>query len=396
MTGGQIMKNLRWISIALCILILTGMPVYGETLVTEASTTEIIEPVITKLTLQEAIDFALTNSIDYELTKLELQKSEVQYQQNKKAVRSLQDFYDLDINIPRTYEVTADDNVNRAMIKNGASLRQVELAWNIANWNLVKKENQIKYNVEKAYFDLKKAETEVKIANENLALSQKQFEFGKLRFQVGLMSKQQLLGLELGLSQAKSGFDASDMAYKLQQMSFKNTIGMDLGIRVELIDTLEKKSYEPIILDDSIKLAFENNVNLKIAEESYEIQQLVLKATSGRFPEITFRYREKATEVAKAEQTLMTVKNGIEMGVRSSYLGLITAEKQIETFKLAVQQATEALRIAELSFELGQNTATEVAQANLNLMNAKKNLAQQIHAYNLALLDFEYSTGIGK
>lgn len=390
------MKNLRWISIALCILILTGMPVYGETLVTEASTTEIIEPVITKLTLQEAIDFALTNSIDYELTKLELQKSEVQYQQNKKAVRSLQDFYDLDINIPRTYEVTADDNVNRAMIKNGASLRQVELAWNIANWNLVKKENQIKYNVEKAYFDLKKAETEVKIANENLALSQKQFEFGKLRFQVGLMSKQQLLGLELGLSQAKSGFDASDMAYKLQQMSFKNTIGMDLGIRVELIDTLEKKSYEPIILDDSIKLAFENNVNLKIAEESYEIQQLVLKATSGRFPEITFRYREKATEVAKAEQTLMTVKNGIEMGVRSANLGLITAEKQIATFELAVKQAEEALRIAELSFQLGQNTATEVAQANLNLMNAKKNLAQQIHAYNLALLDFEYSTGIGK
>lgn len=390
------MKNLRWISIALCILILTGMPVYGETPVTEASTTEIIEPVITKLTLQEAIDFALANSIDYELTKLELQKSEVQYQQNKKAVRSLQDFYDLDINIPRTYEVTADDNVNRAMIKNGASLRQVELASNIANWNLVKKENQIKYNVEKAYFDLKKAETEVKIANENLALSQKQFEFGKLRLQVGLMSKQQLLGLELGLSQAKSGFDASDMAYKLQQMSFKNTIGMDLGIRVELIDTLEKKSYEPIILDDSIKLAFENNVNLKIAEESYEIQQLVLKATSGRFPEITFRYREKATEVAKAEQTLMTVKNGIEMGVRSANLGLITAEKQIATFELAVKQAEEALRITELSFQLGQNTTTDIAQANINLMNAKKSLAQQIHAYNMALLDFEYSTGIGK
>lgn len=371
-----------------------SIPIYAETTTTENTAEDKDE--IMKFTLQEAIEYALLNSKELNLQRLELAKSEVQYTQNKKAVRSAQDFYDLDINIPRTYEVTPEDNVNRAMIKNGASLRQVELAWNIANWNVALKENQIKYNVEKAYFDLKKAENELIIANENLALSQKQYDFGKLRLQVGLISKQQLLGLELSLSQAKSVFAAADMAYKLQQMNFKNIIGLDLGLRVELTDLLEKKTYEPIILDDSIKLAFENNVNLKIAEESYEIQKLVLKATSGRFPEITYRYREKATEVAKAEQTLMTVKNGVEMGVRSANLGLITAEKQIATFELAVKQAEEALRITELSFQLGQNTPTEIAQANINLMNAKKSLAQQIHAFNLALLDFEYSTGIGK
>lgn len=371
-----------------------SIPIYAENAIAD-NTTEAVE-LIVKFTLQEAIDYAILNSKEMNLQRLELAKSEVQYTQNRKAVRSAQDFYDLDINIPRTYEVTPDDNVNRAMIKNGASLRQVELAWNIAKWNVELKENQIKYNVEKAYFDLKKAENELIIANENLTLSQKQYDLGKLRLQVGLMSKQQLLGLELGLSQAKSVFVASEMAYKLQQMNFKNVIGLDLGIRVELTDTLVKKTYEPIILDDSIKLAFENNVNLKIAEASYEIQKLVLKATSGRFPEITYRYREKATEVAKAEQTLMTVKNGVEMGVRSANLGLITSEKQIATFELAVKQAEEALRITELSFQLGQNTANDVTQANINLMNAKKGLAQQIHAFNLALLDFEYSTGIGK
>ena len=29
-------------------------------------------------------------------------------------------------------------------------------------------------------------------------------------------------------------------------------------------------------------------------------------------------------------------------------------------------------------------------------MNAKKDLTKQIHAYNMALLDYEYSIGIGK
>ncbi len=397
------MKKISITTMAIVLLLNLSTPGFAEVAeiaetvqeqTVQVTETNVEEPMI--LTLSEAIDYALLNSKDLELTKLELQKSEVQYKQNKKAVRTAKEFYDLDVNIPRTYEVTADDNVNRAMIKNGASLRQVELAWSIANWNLNRKENQIKYNVEKAYFDLKRSEQELTIAKENLDLSNKQYEFGKLRLQVGLMSKQQVLGLELGLAQAQSGFDGASMAYELQKMSFKNTLGLTLATEIELTDNIEVRVYEPIVLEESIKLALENNANLKTVEESYEIQQLVLKATSGRFPPATFRYREQAAEVAKAELNLINVKTAVEMGVRSSYLSLITAEKQISTFKLAVQQAEEALRIAQLSFELGQNTVTEVTQANINLMNAKKSLAVQIHAYNLALLDYEYSTGIGK
>ena len=54
------------------------------------------------------------------------------------------------------------------------------------------------------------------------------------------------------------------------------------------------------------------------------------------------------------------------------------------------------VHLAEVSFELGQGTSTETLQANLNLMNAKKELSNQIHAFNMALLDYEYSIGIGK
>jgi outer membrane protein TolC len=378
-------------------ILIISIPVYGEgvveiseVLADEEDTEEV------KLSLQGAIDFALLNSKDLELTKLELQKSEVQYKQNKKSVNEAKEIFEMNIPVPRTYDITPDEVVNKAMIKNGASLRQVELAWNIANWNLEKKQNEIRYNVEKAYFDLKRAEQELIIAEENLEISKKQFEFGKIRLQVGLMSKQQVLGFELALAQAQSEYDGASMGYSLHEMSFKTILGLPLSTEVVLTDIVDIKTYEPIILEDSIKLALENNANLKTVDETHEIQKLILKATSGRFPSITFRYREQAVEVAKAELNLLSVKTAVEMGVRSSYLGLITAEKQIETFKLAVQQATEALRIAELSFELGQNTPTEIAQANINLMNAKKSLAQQIHAYNLALLDFEYSTGIGK
>jgi outer membrane protein TolC len=179
-------------------------------------------------------------------------------------------------------------------------------------------------------------------------------------------------------------------------MSFRNTIGLDFGQEFKLTDLVEIVEYEPIILEESIAEALENNGSLKISTENVEISELNLQALKVRYPENTYAYREQATELAKSEKNLETIRAGVEMQVRSAVLNLTTAEKQIATFEKAVFQASEGVRIAELSFELGQNTATEVAQANLNLMNAKKNLAQQIHAFNMALLDYKYSIGIGK
>lgn len=281
---------------------------------------------------------------------------------------------DISIDVPRTYEVTADDNVNRALVSNGASKKSVELAFSAAEQNLAKKEDQIRYDIEKAYFDLLQMEKELSIAKENLALSQKQFNQGKLKFDLGTISQQQLLGLEMGVVQAQSMVDSTKMYYDLQIMSFQNTLGLPLNQEILLTDTIKYKEYAAIDLEKSIKLALEQNMGIKTSQESYEISELTLKAVSGRFPENTYRYKEQQVEVEKAAKNLETAKNGIEMGVKSAYLSLLTSEKQIKTFQKSVEQSQEAVRIAEVSFELGRNTSTEVNQANINLMNAKRTI----------------------
>ena len=348
------------------------------------------------LSLDKAIEYALANSRDMEIQRLELDKSKISYDQNIKAVKAAEKAMDITIDVPRTYEVTADDNVNKALIKNGASRKSVEFAYQIAKWNLDMKVNQIKYNVEKAYFDFLQIKNELEIAKENFDLSQKQYNHGKLKLDAGMISKQQLLGLEMGLSQAQSILDSTKMYYDLQLMSFQNTLGLPFEQQISLTDVIEYKVYEPINLVESIKLALVNNTGIKTAQENFIISELTLKAVSGRFPDITYRYKEQAVVVQQAAKNLETARNGVEMGVRSAYLNLTTAEKQIKTYQLTIQQAQESVRIAELSFDLGQNTSIDVTQANINLMNAKSNLSKQIHAFNMALLDYEYSIGIGK
>ena len=381
---------------------LTGIVAYADEDIELTETTEVvIKPVENEtltLTLQEAIDYALLNNKELEIQKLELAKAEVSYKENKNAIKKAEDGAKMldRLDIPRTYEVTPDQIVNKALIDKGVSEKQNELALLSANMNLEMKENQIKYNVEKAYFDLLQKQEELRISGENLALSQKQYNNSKLRYDLGMISKQQLLGIELGLSQAQSGYDAAEMIYEIQLLSFKRTLGLPLEKGIKLTSVIEVKEYEPIDLEESIKLALENNAGVIISKENAVIQPLILEATSGRFPPITFRYRKQETEVAKAEENLQQAKVGVEMGVRTSILNLKTAEEQIITFQKAVAMASETVKIAELSFELGQNTPADVLEANINLMNAKKNLAQQIHAFNMALLDYRYSIGVGK
>ena len=381
---------------------LSGMVAYANEDIESTEKTEaVIRPVeeeLITLTLQEAIDYALLNNKEIEIQKLEVSKAEVSYTENKRAIKKAEDGAEMldRLNIPRTYEVTPDQIVNRALIDKGVSEMQNDLALLSAKMNLEIKENQIKYNVEKAYFDLLQKEEELRISGENLALSQKQYDNAKLRYDLGMISRQQLLGIELGLSQAQSAYDAAKMIYEIQLLQFKTTLGLPLEKRIELTEDIEVKEYEPIDLEESIKQALEKNAGIIIAKENTEIQPLILEATSGRFPPITFRYRKQEVEVAKAEENLQQAKLGVEMGVRTSVLNLKTAEQQIITFQNAVIMAAENVKIAELSFELGQNTPADVLEANINLMNAKKNLSQQIHAFNMALLDYRYSIGIGR
>ena len=351
---------------------------------------------IMKLSLEQAIDYALENSMDMKIQDIELEKADVAYDEGIRAVKNAEKNVDEMFTRDEFGMAVPDAAINKTLVENGANRRGVKLAYDVAKWNKDKKVNEIKYNVEKAYFDLLQVEKELAISEENLALSQKQFEHGKLRYDLGLISKQQLLGIEMGLSQAQVGLDSARMYYDLQLMSFQNTIGLSFDKQVDLTDAISYKKHEAIDLATAIKKGLENNVDIKAAKENYEVSKLTLAAKKVRYPENTYRYREQNALVANAQKSFETAKNGVEMGIRSSVLNLLTAESQIAIYEKTIVQAEEALKIAETSFDLGKNTSADVNKANIDLMNAKKDLSKQIHAYNLALLDYEYSIGIGK
>lgn len=350
-----------------------------------------------ELDLEKSVRIALENNLEVIISNVELDKAKILFESEIKNIRDLERNIDLIFSRdPVTGYRLEDAAINKTLVKNGAMRRSVELNKNRAEWNVEITANRISYNVKKAYYDLLKGKKEFDITKESFDLSQKYYLDGNLKYRLGLISKQQLLGLQMNEQQASSSVIGAEHVYNLQLINFKKLIGIPFDTELILAELMEPNEYGEISLEDSIDKALFNNAGAKLSKESYELARLNLEAIKVKYPEITYRYQEELINLLKAELNLTNTQGLVEMGVRSAYLSLKTSEKQIATFELAVKQAEEALRITELSFQLGQNTANDVTQANINLMNAKKSLAQQIHAFNLALLDFEYSTGIGK
>ena len=99
-------------------------------------------------------------------------------------------------------------------------------------------------------------------------------------------------------------------------------------------------------------------------------------------------------DLKKAEETYRDTVDAVNLDVRSNYLGLREAEKRISTTKLAVEQADEDYRIAQLRYMSGVGTNTDVLDAQVALTQAKTNYTKALYDYNTSKTALETSIGV--
>ena len=99
-------------------------------------------------------------------------------------------------------------------------------------------------------------------------------------------------------------------------------------------------------------------------------------------------------DLKKAEETYRNTVDSVNLDVRSNYLGPREAEKRISTTKLAVEQADEDYRIAQLRYMSGVGTNTDVLDAQVALTQAKTNYTKALYDYNTSKTALETSIGV--
>ena len=293
--------------------------------------------------------------------------------------------------------------------------------------------NDMRSTVTNGYYTVLQADDMQVLARESVARLEEHLKNVKAQYDVGVVAKVDVLRSEVELANAQQNLIKAENAYKISEANFNKIIGMPLETNLFLEDTLNYVPYDKD-LEYCLDYASKNRPELEQAKQGVEAARgQVRAARSGYQPQIsavasqnfgtsdahwpadeesnwtvgvqasltifdTGVTRSKAhaakANYFSAEESYRDTVDAVMLDVRSQYLNLREAEKRISTTEVAVSQAEEDYRIAQLRYQAGVGTNTDVLDAQVALTDAQTNYLQSVYDYNISKTNLETAIGV--
>jgi outer membrane protein TolC len=254
--------------------------------------------------------------------------------------------------------------------------------------------NSLKLSTLENYYTLKELENQAQIAKDNLALKEKLLSNTQLKYKLGTVSKNDVLKAEVDVNEAKDSLIAATDGLNKMKMSFNQFMGYSLTQNVALTDTIKEIPLSAKSLSDSIKDALKNRN--KIGEAAYNLQVSTLKLANYKaYPITSSKYINAKMSMLMAETANKNAPLDVERDVRTKYMAMNEKYSAVQTGKKAVDNAKESARLAQLQYDAGMATLSDVEGAQLTLYNKQLDLSKTLLEYNLAVNDYNLSSTVG-
>jgi outer membrane protein TolC len=386
-----------------------------------------------ELSLDDCIALALKNNPDMIIANMDRNKSHwaVKEAQAGKGATVSYTHTDSRYNTPPTSTIpyytwsTVFDNEIALSVpvysggKLESQIKQAKLNLNVADLTVEATKQQLKQTVTNYYFSVLQYHNELEVSQETVNNYLRHLKDVQAQYNVGTVSKADVLSSEVSLANAQDSLITAQNNYELAMSNLNNTTGLPLESVLQLKEQLQYEPY-PLQLEDCVQYALKNRpemaqqqAKIAIAKEDGKI------AKSGYLPSVTFAaaqdwYDEELpgtknsnwlvsltasfsvfdsglnkAKVKQAQYNLHAVteearqeQDSIALEVRQYYLNMREAEKRMSTGKVAVEQALENLKIAEVRYSAGVGTNLDVLDSVLALNKAKTNDIQALYDYN--------------
>ncbi|SHJ57310.1 TolC family protein [Paramaledivibacter caminithermalis] len=337
------------------------------------------------LSLSEAIDEIMKDSPTIKKAQFDLEQAEVDYDKYRSALR-------------KARKSVNTDKKDTASYLQSVSLLELtgEYGLDNAKRNYEATVEKLKADIEEAYYRLLQAQQLEEINKVNVEITKDLHEKTKKKFELGLIAKQEVINSELSLIKAENDYKSAQNTVKNAKMLLNVKLGNDIMTELELKDELKYREFKLDSIADAISKALANRNEIKAAEFGYELAKLNFKITEKKYTGNTYAYKEQKVKSEKAEKDFKDAKKNIEMEVRMNYLDVLQKQEEIKAGEKSVELAEEALRLSQLSYDVGMSVLTDVQKAQTALLQAKLGLSKAILDYNLAVLKFEDSIGVGR
>ncbi|WP_440444340.1 TolC family protein [Phascolarctobacterium sp.] len=291
--------------------------------------------------------------------------------------------------------------------------------------------NEMRSTVTSGYFDMLQADNMQKLSAESVTRLEDHLKNVQAQYDVGVVAKADVLRSQVELADAKQDLIKAENQYQLAEASLNRIVGLPMDTHLKLDNILVYTAYDRT-MEDCLAYAAEHRPELEQAKQNVEAYKGALKvARSGHMPQVAASASQSwsdtnwpgdengnwgvgvsvemnvfdtgvtlskihgaEADLKNAEETYRDTVDSVNLDVRSNYLGLREAEKRISTTKLAVEQADEDYRIAQLRYMSGVGTNTDVLDAQVALTQAKTNYTQALYDYNTSKTALETSIGV--
>lgn len=337
-----------------------------------------------ELTLDKAIEIAKTNSLAGKTAEWNKSLANTYYDEN----------YDNAKNVNKAFKAGSTTYTS----KDAGILRFMgEFAVVQKNKNYTAELNILRADVIKQYFQIKNLEDLVKINTDNVTTREKLYNNTNKKFELGMVAKQDVLSSEYELNSAKTTLNESISNLKSAKMAFNVLLDYDVMQNVVLTDTaVENTTTSALSISDAVSAALINRNEIYATKYGVDLQNLVMEKIKIRYSASTYVYRQQQIAVEQAQEQYDYYKKMVETDVRTKYLDMNQKKSAIETDKKALETATEALRLTQLSYDAGMAIITDVQTVQTKVFQAKLALSNAILEYNLAVDAFSESMGNGR
>lgn len=152
-----------------------------------------------------------------------------------------------------------------------------------AKKDFIQSKEQLAIKANRLFFDLVDAQIEVNIAETNLANADTLYKIGTGRFQVGTVTQDELLNLELSFMNAKLALTRANLGLERARAELNSFLGYDKNTRIECVVPTDLPDLF-IESDKAITAALENNPEIlnqqqRLIEEDRKVKQA--KAQNG-------------------------------------------------------------------------------------------------------------------
>lgn len=310
------------------------------------------------------------------------------------------------------------------------AVKQAKIGQELSGLQLTGTEQDVQFQTTQLYYQILACRHFQQVREEAVKQLAEHLKNVQTQFDVGNVTKADVLRSEVELANAKQGLVTAENNTKQAIAAFNKVVGLPITAATEINDVFnyEQHAYK---LEECFAYASQHRPDELAAQKAVEQAKLAIDiAQSGKKLGLSFdaSYTTYDTAIDQfntkqwmagvtahlnvldgnvtragvkvAEQQLEQAKhqaaevhNGVLLSVQNSFLDMQRAQRNMETMKVAVDKAKEDFSLAQARYGVNLGTNLDVMDAQVAFTAARTSYIQALYDYNVSKAALEKAVG---